>query len=295
MTHLLIVVLDDLNCLPELLRVWQQIGVPGATILESVGAHRARSWLSRVGLDSLEHLFETKEVRRRTLLAAIDEEELMHQAVAEAERVVGGFDRPNSGMLLALPVVLSRGLIKSQEKETQSKLPAAMRPGWEGLRATPIEEADLILDLEPVMVSSDTLLDDVAQEMLLQPNVHVACVLAEDGRLIGLVQLRTLADDLFFHILPEEFLSEATDLEHVLSFATKSRLRTAGDAMIEAVWVKRGDPIHEAFKKMHEHDLPGLPVVDDCYQVVGYINLLELLAVCAKQRQETQNAENNHE
>ena len=292
MTHLVIIVLDDLSFLPELLRVWQEIGVPGATILESVGAHRARSWLSRVGLDSLEHLFETKEVRRRTLLAAIDDEELMHQAVAEAERVVGGFDRPHSGMLLAVPVVLSKGLLKSQKKETESKLPAAMRPGWERLRATPIEEADLILDLEPVMVSADTLLDDVAQEMLLRPDVHVACVLAEDGRLIGLIKLRTLADDLFFHILPEEFLSEVTDLEHVLSFATKSRLRTAGDAMEEAVWVKCGDPLQEAFKKMHEHDLPGLPVVDDCYQVIGYINLLELLAVCSKQRQETQNSEN---
>ena len=292
MTHLLLVVLDDLNCLPELLRVWQEIGVPGATILESVGAHRARSWLSRVGLDSLEHLFEAKDVRRRTLLAAIDDEELMHRAVTEAERIVGGFDRPHSGMLLVVPVVLSRGLVKARKKETE-QLPAAMRPGWETLRATPIEEADLILDLEPVMVRADTLLDDVAQEMLLRPDVHVACVLAEDGRLMGLIKLRTLADDLFFHVLPEEFLSEVTDLEHVLSFATKSRLKTAGDAMEEAVWVKRGDPIQKAFKKMHEHDLPGLPVVDDYYQVIGYINLLELLAICSKQRQETQNTEQN--
>ncbi len=40
---------------------------------------------------------------------------------------------------------------------------------------------------------------------------------------------------------------------------------------------------------MHEHDLPGLPVVDDRYQVIGYINLIELLAICSKQRQETNN------
>jgi hypothetical protein len=31
---------------------------------------------------------------------------------------------------------------------------------------------------------------------------------------------------------------------------------------------------------MHDHDLPGLPVVDDRYHVTGYINLLELMAVC---------------
>jgi CBS domain-containing protein len=293
MTHLLIVVLDDLSCLPKLLQVWQDIGVPGATILESIGAHRARGWLSRVGLEGLEQLFESKEVRRRTLLAAFDDEALMHQAVAEAERVVGGFDRPNSGMLLAIPVVFSKGLVKSRDDESEAQLPAAMRSGWDSLRATPIEEADLILDLEPVMVSADTPLDEVAQEMLMRPNVHVVCVVANDGRLVGLIKLRTLADDLFFHILPEEFLSEVTDLEHVLSFATKSRLKTAGDAMEEAVWVKCGDPIKDAFKKMHEHDLPGLPVVDDRYQVIGYINLLELLAICSKQRLETQNTENS--
>jgi CBS domain-containing protein len=292
MTHLLILVLDDLDYLPELLKVWKEIGVPGTTILESVGAHRAQSWLSRVGLDHLDHLFEAKDVRRRTLLAAIEDEELMHQAVAEAERVVGGFDRPNSGMLLAIPVAFTKGLYKAEEKEPESQLPAAMQPGWEALRATPIEEADLILDLEPVMVPEDALLDDVAQEMLVHPDVHVACVVAEDGRLIGLIKLRTLADDLFFHIMPEEFLSEATDLEHVMSFANMSRLRTAGDAMEEAVWVKCGDPIQEAFKKMHEHDLAGIPVVDDCYQVVGFINLLELLAVCSKERKENRNSEN---
>jgi CBS domain-containing protein len=289
MTHLLIIVLDDLSRLPELLQVWQEIGVPGATILESVGAHRARSWLSRVGLEGLDHLFEAKDVRRRTLLAAFDDEELLHQAVAEAERVVGSFDQPHTGMLLAIPVAFAKGIVKRGPAKKQ--IPAVMRPGWEGLRSSPIEQVDLILDLEPVTVGPDTLLDDVAQAMLIHPNVHVACVVAEDGRLIGLIKLRTLADDLFFHILPEEFLSEATDLEHVLSFASKSRLRTAADAMENPVWVKRGEPIKDAFKKMHDHDMPGLPVVDDQYKVIGYINLLELLAVCSKQRQEINDAE----
>jgi hypothetical protein len=34
---------------------------------------------------------------------------------------------------------------------------------------------------------------------------------------------------------------------------------------------------------MHEHDLPGLPVINDRYEVSSYINLLELLAVCVRQ------------
>jgi CBS domain-containing protein len=131
-------------------------------------------------------------------------------------------------------------------------------------------------------VSPDTPLNETAQAMLAQPNVHVACVVAEDGRLMGLLSLRDLADDIFFHIFPEEFLSEIHDLEKAGEFANLSRMRTAADAMSDPIWVKQGDTVKDAFKHLHEHSLPGLPVVDEQYHVVGYINLLELLAICLK-------------
>jgi CBS domain-containing protein len=221
-------------------------------------------------------------VRRRTLWAVIEEDKLLAQAVAEAERVVGGFERPESGLLLVLPVAQTKGLHKLLQKPVQEELPPAVRPDWIVLRDTPVEEAAVTLDLEPTLISRDTPLDEVADAMLTQPNVHVACVVAEDGRLVGLLGLRELADDIFFHIMPEEFLSEISDLEEVMKFADRSRLRTAADAMQEPVWVKRGETVREAFKRMHEHKLPGLPVVDEQYRVVGYINLLELLAIGMK-------------
>jgi len=280
MTHLVIVILDNLERMHDLLHAWQTIGVPGVTIIESVGGYRARTWLSRAGLGALDRLFESEEVRRRTLLTAIEDEDLLAQAIAEAERVVGGFDRPHSGLLLTLPVTQVRGLHKVQSAQPQRGLPPVVRPDWVVRRDTPVEVAAAILDLEPVVVRPDTPLDKVAQDMLAHPNVHVACVVAEDGQLVGLLGLRRLADDLFFHILPEEFLSEVTDLEHVMDFAEKSRMRTAADAMHEPVWVKQGERVRDAFQRMHEHRLEGLPVVDDRYHVVGYINLLELWAVC---------------
>jgi CBS domain-containing protein len=103
---------------------------------------------------------------------------------------------------------------------------------------------------------------------------------AEDGRLVGLISLKTLADDLFFHILPEEFIAEITDIEKTLSFADKTRILTAEDAMSSPVWVKCGETVKDAFKRIHDNDLPGLPVVNDTYHVIGYINLLELISLC---------------
>jgi CBS domain-containing protein len=280
MIYLLIVILDDLRLMPELLQTWKEIGVPGATILESAGAHRASTWLSRVGLGALDHLFEAEEVRRRTLLVAIESDELLAQAIAEAERVVGGFDRPDSGLLLVLPVAQVRGLHKVQPRPRREKLPPAVRPDWVIQRDTPVEVAVETLDLKPIVVRLDTPLDEVAGAMIAHPRVHMVCVLNDDGRLAGVLDLRTLADDFFFRIMPEEFLSEVTDLEHAMQFAQMSGMRTAADAMHEPVWVKRGETVKDAFKRMHEHHLPGLPVVDDRYHVAGYINLLELMAVC---------------
>jgi CBS domain-containing protein len=280
MIHLLIVILDDLGLMPDLLQAWQAIGVPGATILESAGAYRASTWLSRVGLGAFDRLFEAEEVRQRTFLIAIETDELLAQAIAEAERVVGGFDRPNSGLLLVLPVAQVRGLHKIQPKPRRERLPPAVRPDWVVHRDTPVEVIAETLNLKPTIVRLDTPLDEVAQAMLAHPRVHMVCVVNDDGRLVGVLDMRTLADDFFFRIMPEEFLSEITDLERAMRFAEMSGMRTAGDAMHEPVWVKRGQTVKDAFKRMHEHNLPGLPVVDDRYHAVGYINLLELMAVC---------------
>jgi CBS domain-containing protein len=283
MTHLLIVILNDLRLLPELLKAWQAIGLPGPTILEGAGGYQTSSWLTKVGLGALGRIFETEELRRRTLLSAVEGDELLAQAVAEAERVVGGFDQPDTGLLLVLPVIEAKGLVKVPVAPPKKISPLAIRPGWMVQRDTLVEEVDAILNLEPTIVRPDTPLDRVAQAMLASPNVHVACVVNEEGRLVGLLGLRTLADDLFFHIMPEEFLGEATDLEHVMEFAKKSGMRTAEDAMRESVWVKVGESVKDAFKRMHDHRISGLPVVDNRYQVVGYINLLELMAACVEE------------
>ncbi|PKO23673.1 MAG: hypothetical protein CVU38_02765 [Chloroflexi bacterium HGW-Chloroflexi-1] len=286
MSQLLIVILDDLKPLPDLLQAWRAIGVSGATILESVGAYRAENWLSRAGLGALSRLFEAEEVRRRTILTVVDDD-LLDVAIAETDRVVGGFDRPNTGVIFAVPITRSIGTRLRPAETTARTLPPAVKAGWLGQRDTPVEKIAATLDLQPVIVRTDTPLDGVIQEMLKSPNVHVACVMSGEGRLVGLLSLQALADHLFFHILPEEFLSEVTDLERVMEFADRSRMQLAADAMQEPVWVKRGETAKDAFKRMHEQRISGLPVVDDHYHVVGYINLLELLAVCAADQDPT--------
>lgn len=280
MTNLLQIILDDLKFLPDLIQAWREIGVSGTTIMKSVGGYRTSTWLSKVGLSAIDHIFEAKEVQRRTLFAVIEDDDLLAQAIAEAERIVGGFDRPNSGVLIVLPISQAKGLYKAKPKQSQEISPPALRSDWNSLRDTPVEEIDAIMRLEPTIVSIEDSLNEVAQSMCAHPNVHVASVVAEDGRLVGLLSLKNLADDLYFHILPEEFIAESTDIEKMMAFADKSRILCAGDAMMEPVWVKPKETVKDAFQRMHDNGLSGLPVVDDLYRVTGYINLLELITLC---------------
>jgi len=280
MAKLLLIILNDISVLPELLDVWREIGVPGTTILKSAGGHASRTWLSRVGLSAINNLFEAKEVQTRTLIAVFEDEDLLARAIAEAERVTGGFDQPSSGVILVLPVSQAIGVYKTPPRDPQEVSPLPLRSDWNALRDTTIDIVDSLLDFEPTIVSAETSLDDVVRAMLDHPYGHVVSVVANNDRLIGILELSTLADDLFVHILPEEFLSEITDLEKLMDYATKTRVLTAGDAMSPPVWVKPDETVKEAFRRMHDNKLPGLPVVDECYKVIGYVNLLELLSLC---------------
>jgi CBS domain-containing protein len=191
--------------------------------------------------------------------------------------------------LIVLPIAIVKGLRKTPKAKPQEALLPSMQPGWNALRHTPVADANIILNLTPVQVKSDTPLYQVASAMLSYPNVHVACVVNDAEQLVGLINLRALADDLFFHILPEEFIGEVTDMEQAMSFASKSKMRTAADAMDKPVWVKQDETVKDAFKRMHENGLPGLPVVNDLYHVTGYINLLELIALCMKGLDDSKN------
>ncbi len=278
MAYLLIVILDDLKVLPDLLQAWREAGVPGATILHSVGAYRAHTWMERVGLGALERLFEAEEIHRRTLLTAIEDEALLERAIAEAERVVRGFERPNSGILLVLPVVEARGLRKERPvTAVQEPAPPLVCADWRDIRVAEVVQHQ---KLEPVTVRADTPLDEVALALASHPGVQVASVVSDDGRLIGILDIYRIADDLVFYIFPEELLREVTDLERVMDFAAKTRIRTAADAMEHPVWVREADSLKQALMLMHEHRLAGLPVVDESYHVIGYIDLLGLLTYC---------------
>jgi len=144
---------------------------------------------------------------------------------------------------------------------------------------TSIAEADRILRMEPVMVPASASLREVAELAVENTGCRVIAVVDGDRRLIGVLPVRVLVNDVFLKIVPEEFLGEITDLEGALKYAEHVGARTVGDVMVGPVSVHSDETVRTAFERMHASHLNGLPITDRDETVVGYVDQLELLIV----------------
>ena len=302
-TTLLVIILHDADRLPALLKAWRKIGVPGSTILPSAGSYMAEHWGKRSGLLSI---FDQKILQQRTLLSLIDDPEILEQAIAEAERMVKGFDSPHSGILFTVPIGEALGLQKwgqtskagestiamSTEDEATSRIlqwleeDIRARYGdlthidWSQQRNTPVSEIMQILDIHPTIVRVDTPLLDVFSQLRANPGMPAACVVNKEGRLVGVIPLKGLADVMMAPVMPEAYVNDPAGYEKALEFANIDQQHIAAAIMSDPVFVIKDETLETAYQRMKTHNLSGVPVVDKLYRVKGFITLLGLMSVC---------------
>jgi CBS domain-containing protein len=311
MTTLLVVILHDSNLLPKLMAEWKQVGVPGATILPSVGSYQTENWLRRIGLEGLARLFDQDTPAQRTLLSIIDDPDLLERAISAADKAVKGFDRPHSGIMFTLPIgqvlglrkwrrdpdaVLDEGVLEKDltdrdesnltawlREEIKTHVKASQITRWERLRSSPVSLAVQVLNLMPNSVPMDSPLPAVLDALLANPAMPEVYVVNREERLMGLIDKRTLSEILFVPLFPEAFTNNPEDYEHARRFSNPNRIPLAADVISDAVCVTMDDPVEVVFNVMRSQKLTGLPVVDEHYRLAGYINLLGLLAFCFRE------------
>jgi hypothetical protein len=111
MPVLLIAVLNDPNRLWDVLDAWEVLGIGDATIMDSTGLHRAQRLRDDLPLfPSVHDLLESAEDHHRTLWSVVDDAVDLEAIVAATERIVGPLDRPQTGLIIALPVLKVWGL-----------------------------------------------------------------------------------------------------------------------------------------------------------------------------------------
>jgi len=158
------------------------------------------------------------------------------------------------------------------------------------------EEADLIAQhtsvrdvlglaaVGPCVVEEDAGLLHICEQLGEAPGVHTVAVVDKAGHLTGIIPISLLLDALFLHVAPEEFLADLRLMEGIEEFGKLSRARSARDLMQPVVYVTMGDSVREAFSRMHERRLDGLPVVDGEMRVVGYLDRLQLIRIWLRKR-----------
>ena len=274
--ELLVIILEDADRLQVLLEKLYDAGVTGVTVVDSVGGYRTQSWLKDIGLAGIVSLFQSRDNAQKMLLSVM-ESDLADSAIAAAEQAVGGFGRPESGILFTIPIRHTVGLYKRKDPPVESE------PFVSNLdvrvRDMPVRQAADLIKSDVVIVPANAGMSEVVNAMQKNPSTQVAAVVSREDHLLGLVTLRSLADHVFFGIMPELFFSEVFDQEQAEEFGKMSKVRSVSDCMIPPIAVHASNSVREAFRLMHKNKLSGLPIIDDDNHIVGFLGLLELLTL----------------
>jgi CBS domain-containing protein len=143
-------------------------------------------------------------------------------------------------------------------------------------KRTPVREIERSLDIDPSVVRAGDDLLTVARQAFRTPETRVLAVIDEQARLVGVLPVVRVVDEIVAHAAPELLIAEISDLEGVERFGREVGARVALDLASPPVALRLDDTVGDAFLLLHEHHYTGLPVVDDDRRVVGYVDLLEL-------------------
>jgi hypothetical protein len=110
---LIVLVVNDPHHCKELLNAWKEAGVPGATIIETLGLQRALKGVIRDNLPllpSLEDIESGEESRNRTLFSVVLDQETVERVRKGTEAVLGCLECEDTGFMFVVPVSEAFGL-----------------------------------------------------------------------------------------------------------------------------------------------------------------------------------------
>jgi len=114
MPKLIVVIVTEMQVCHDMIRLWEELGVPGATILDSMGMrHLQQRHAHRDDLPfmpSLRLMLEQEEYNHRTVFSVVPDEFDVDNLIRRTEDLVGNFEDPHTGLIFVMPVLQVRGL-----------------------------------------------------------------------------------------------------------------------------------------------------------------------------------------
>ena len=159
-----------------------------------------------------------------------------------------------------------------------------MQPIGRITKNTKVRDAEKMLTVPTVVVGENQTIEEIANKVAESPACRTLAVVDETGKLMGVIPVSQVIDDIFLQVMPAAFLADVVDFDSTVSFARKAMVRKAKDLMQAPALVKMEETVKDAFERMHRNQLSGLPIIDNDNQVIGYLDMLELLLVWIRTR-----------
>ncbi len=112
---LIVLVVNDPYQCKRLLNTWNEIGVPGATVIESLGLQQALKGVLRDNLPLLPMLRDiesSEESRNRTMFSVVPDQETVDRVRIATEALLGSLEKKDTGFMFVVPVSEAYGLWK---------------------------------------------------------------------------------------------------------------------------------------------------------------------------------------
>jgi nitrogen regulatory protein P-II 1 len=108
---LLVLVLNRKECLNRILAKFLDIGIKGATILDSRGMGQAFMECDIPVVGGLRSLiYDQCRPNNNTIFSVVESKEKVEDAIAEIEAIIGNLGKPGTGIAFTLPLERVKGL-----------------------------------------------------------------------------------------------------------------------------------------------------------------------------------------
>ncbi len=126
--YALFIVLNEVQYLSEILISLRDLGIRGATVMNTVGSRRLQDeegQQEKMFLMKMVESLQSDTKSNRTIFSVVEKDEQIHEAMRAIEEILGGdMTVPNKGIMFVLPVTHFRGgelqrHIKSRDSRKQ--------------------------------------------------------------------------------------------------------------------------------------------------------------------------------
>lgn len=109
--YLLVLILNKVEVLDEILERFVEIGISGATIIDSTGMGRTLICNDDIPIfGGLNKLFENCRPSNKTILSVVKREDTLQKAIKVVDEEVGDMHKSGAGILFTIPIDSAIGL-----------------------------------------------------------------------------------------------------------------------------------------------------------------------------------------